>query len=120
MLGTSPAATACQQRRHRRRSAIARRRHIPAASAMGCAESVLWKAALTAVPASPRRPPGDLAPLLRRQFLRTRPAALETALPTQLHGSGILPLIGVLGLLVGGVRDDGGSQPVQVGGALLP
>src|SRR5487761_809146 len=47
MLGTSPAATACQQRRHRRRSAIARRRHIPAASAMGCAESVLWKAALT-------------------------------------------------------------------------
>src|SRR5487761_1401479 len=53
MLGTSPAATACQQRRHRRRSAIARRRHIPAASAMGCAESVLWKAALR--PSGPRR-----------------------------------------------------------------
>src|SRR5487761_1164561 len=65
MLGTSPAATACQQRRHRRRSAIARRRHIPAASAMGCAESVLWKAALTPVRARCRGPRALVrAPLL--------------------------------------------------------
>src|SRR5487761_1318889 len=35
MLGTSPAATACQQRRHRRRSAFARRRHVPAAKRHG-------------------------------------------------------------------------------------
>src|SRR5216683_3675323 len=35
MLGTSPAATACQQRRHRRRSAFSRRRHIPAAQRHG-------------------------------------------------------------------------------------
>src|SRR5487761_1574630 len=35
MLGTSPAATACQQRRNRRRSAFARRRHVPAAKRHG-------------------------------------------------------------------------------------
>jgi len=61
---------------------------------------------------------GNLGPLLRCEFVRTGPPALEPALATEGNGGGVAGVLGFSFVLVGGVRDDGRCEAVEVYGAL--